>query len=77
MDLFASHDDSQNQETIPSANPNSAQSDQDSTLGAEEARHCKELADRMRARFAQGLVGQEDLRESLIITLVAGGHILI
>lgn len=77
MDLFASHDDSQNQETIPSANPNSAQSDQESTLGAEEARHCKELADRMRARFAQGLVGQEDLRESLIITLVAGGHILI
>ncbi len=29
------------------------------------------------ARFAQTLVGQDNLRESLITTLVAGGHILI
>ena len=35
------------------------------------------LADRIRARFAQTLVGQDNLRESLILTLVAGGHILI
>ena len=27
--------------------------------------------------FLSGLVGQEELRESLIVTLIAGGHILI
>ena len=37
----------------------------------ETARTC------IRARFAQTLVGQDNLRESLITTLVAGGHILI
>nr|WP_240680287.1 MoxR family ATPase [Alloscardovia theropitheci] len=36
-----------------------------------------QLAQRMRERFSQGLVGQENLRESLIVTLIAGGHILI
>ncbi|MDF7663663.1 MoxR family ATPase [Bifidobacterium sp. ESL0763] len=37
----------------------------------------KRLADRIRARFAQTLIGQDQLREALITTMVAGGHILI
>ncbi|MCH4208667.1 AAA family ATPase [Bifidobacterium sp.] len=44
--------------------------------GADVAR-AHVLADRIRARFSQTLVGQDTLRESLIVTLVAGGHILI
>lgn len=40
-------------------------------------RRAMQLAQRMRDRFAQGLVGQDDLRESLILTLISGGHILI
>lgn len=35
------------------------------------------LVNSIRSRFAQTLVGQTNLRESLITTLVAGGHILI
>lgn len=35
------------------------------------------LTDRIRARFADTLVGQTTLREALIVALVAGGHILI
>ncbi|MFR5301749.1 MAG: AAA family ATPase [Bifidobacterium scardovii] len=37
----------------------------------------RQLAGRIRTRFASTLVGQDNLRESLIVTLVAGGHILI
>ena len=37
----------------------------------------RSLVDSIRSRFAQTLVGQTNLRESLITTLVAGGHILI
>ena len=46
-------------------------------LTADDVARSKELADRIRARFSQTLVGQDNLRESLILTLVAGGHILI
>ncbi|MDO4913339.1 MAG: MoxR family ATPase [Bifidobacteriaceae bacterium] len=46
-------------------------------LSAEDINHAGELAQRLRARFAQALVGQENLRESLIVTLIASGHILI
>ena len=46
-------------------------------LGADDAKRARILADAIRARFAQTLVGQDNLRESLIVTLVAGGHILI
>ena len=46
-------------------------------LGADDAKRARALADSIRARFAQTLVGQDNLRESLIVTLVAGGHILI
>ena len=48
-----------------------------SALTADDVARSKELADRIRARFSQTLVGQDNLRESLILTLVAGGHILI
>ncbi|KAA8817513.1 MoxR family ATPase [Bifidobacterium callitrichos] len=48
-----------------------------SALSADDVARSKALADRIRSRFAQTLVGQDNLRESLILTLVAGGHILI
>ena len=48
-----------------------------STLSPEDINRAKQLGTCIRARFAQTLVGQDNLRESLITTLVAGGHILI
>lgn len=48
-----------------------------SAIAADDVKRAVALADRIRARFAQTLVGQDNLRESLILTLVAGGHILI
>ncbi|TPF93516.1 MoxR family ATPase [Bifidobacterium sp. UTBIF-78] len=47
------------------------------TLEANDTQRARALANTIRARFAQTLVGQDNLRESLIVTLVAGGHILI
>ncbi|MFU0663518.1 AAA family ATPase [Gardnerella vaginalis] len=47
------------------------------TVSTEDIRRCQQIANVLRARFAQTLVGQEALRESLILTLIAGGHILI
>ena len=47
------------------------------TLAADDVKQAKALADRIRARFSQTLISQEHLRESLILTMVAGGHILI
>lgn len=46
-------------------------------LGQDDLAQARTLADRIRARFASTLVGQDNLREALIVTLVAGGHILI
>ncbi|MFR0591304.1 AAA family ATPase [Bifidobacterium thermophilum] len=46
-------------------------------LSPDDLNHARQLADRIRARFAQTLVGQDNLREALIVTLVSGGHILI
>ncbi|MBT1180451.1 MoxR family ATPase [Bifidobacterium sp. CP2] len=46
-------------------------------LSPDDVARAAALADRIRARFALTLVGQDNLRESLILTLVAGGHILI
>ena len=48
-----------------------------SMLPPEDINRAKQLGTCIRARFAQTLVGQDNLRESLITTLVAGGHILI
>ena len=46
-------------------------------LSPDDLNHTRQLADRIRARFAQTLVGQDNLREALIVTMVSGGHILI
>ena len=46
-------------------------------LSPDDLNHARQLADRIRARFAQTLVGQDNLREALIVTMVSGGHILI
>ncbi|KAB7791413.1 AAA family ATPase [Bifidobacterium leontopitheci] len=46
-------------------------------LTQDDLGRARQLADRIRARFSQTLIGQTNLRESLILTLVAGGHILI
>lgn len=46
-------------------------------LGPDDVSRARQLAGRIRTRFASTLVGQDNLRESLIVTLVAGGHILI
>ncbi|MBT1161068.1 MoxR family ATPase [Bifidobacterium sp. SO1] len=46
-------------------------------LAADDVARARQLADRLRSRFAATLIGQDNLRESLIVTLVAGGHILI
>jgi len=50
---------------------------QPAALSAEDINRAKSLSAQIRARFQQTLVGQDNLRESLITTLVAGGHILI
>ena len=47
------------------------------TLSAEDIARARNIGSQIRGRFAQTLVGQDNLRESLITTLVAGGHILI
>ncbi len=46
-------------------------------LSAQDAARAQQLVARIRNRFSGTLVGQDNLRESLITTLVAGGHILI
>ena len=46
-------------------------------LTQDDLRRARQLTDRIRASIAQTLVGQSDLREALIATMVAGGHILI
>ena len=48
-----------------------------SALAPDDLKRAAALADRIRARFALTLIGQEPLREALILTMVAGGHILI
>ncbi|EFA23280.1 AAA family ATPase [Bifidobacterium gallicum] len=54
-----------------------------STPGASDAltqhdvARAHQLTDHIRRRFSKALIGQEELRESLITTMVAGGHILI
>ena len=47
------------------------------TLSAEDIARARNIGSQIRGRFAQTLGGQDNLRESLITTLVAGGHILI
>lgn len=46
-------------------------------LTSDDLNHAKELTNSLRERFSQQVVGQTLLRESLITTLIAGGHVLI
>ncbi len=43
----------------------------------DDLRRADSIADRLRTRFTRTLVGQTNLREALIVTLAASGHILI
>lgn len=61
----------QQPQTPPAAPPRPA------APSSQDAAHAQQLVARIRNRFAGTLVGQDNLRESLITTLVAGGHILI
>jgi MoxR-like ATPase len=49
----------------------------ESTISAKQARDAKSLIDRIIAGFDRKLVGQEQLRTSLIVALITGGHILL
>lgn len=60
-----------------SAAATSANAQVPATISSDDIRRCQQIANILRARFAQTLVGQDSLRESLILTLIAGGHILI
>lgn len=57
--------------------PPTAHKQTPTSVSHEDIRRCQQIANVLRSRFAQTLVGQESLRESLILTLIAGGHILI
>ncbi|MBN9606644.1 MAG: MoxR family ATPase [Actinomycetales bacterium] len=46
-------------------------------LGDEELARAGEILDRISAAFSRKVVGQLELRESLLATLLAGGHILL
>lgn len=64
----------------PQMPPQPAQTRPAAVAGAiapDDVKLAASLAERVRSRFAHTLVGQANLRESLILTLVAGGHILI
>ena len=67
---------SPSQPTAPPPVPSTLQSPT-VPISRNDAERAGRLVDSIRSRFAQTLVGQTNLRESLITTLVAGGHILI
>lgn len=46
-------------------------------LTPEHLNHAHQLATKVRSHFSQTIVGQEKMCQSLILTMVAGGHILI
>ncbi|AKV55435.1 MoxR family ATPase [Bifidobacterium actinocoloniiforme DSM 22766] len=46
-------------------------------LSRDDLARASALADQIRSRFASTLVGQDDLREALLVTMAASGHILI
>lgn len=48
-----------------------------SQLTQDDVARAHQLTQKIRARFANTLIGQEQLRESLITTMIAGGHMLI
>lgn len=69
-----SHAGSVSSQPVP---PVSTTSQAVTSISGEDIQRCQKIANILRARFAQTLVGQDSLRESLILTLIAGGHILI
>ncbi|MFT8650273.1 MAG: MoxR family ATPase [Bifidobacterium psychraerophilum] len=73
MALFSA----QSQNTIPQPKLPSPASRQKTPLSREDLNRSGELVGRIRSRFTHTLVGQDNLRDSLIVTLVAAGHILI
>ncbi|EHI12250.1 AAA family ATPase [Mycolicibacterium thermoresistibile] len=46
-------------------------------LNREDLEEARRIVDAVSAAFSQKVVGQHDLRESLLISLLAGGHILL
>jgi MoxR-like ATPase len=56
-------------------NPENAPSK--TAISAQELQRAKELSTRLHAAFSRNIIGQENLRDILIVTLVAGGHVLI
>ncbi|PAU68191.1 AAA family ATPase [Bifidobacterium criceti] len=65
----------QQQPQMPPAAPPAAA--RPNAPAAQDTARAQQLVARIRNRFSDTLVGQDNLRESLITTLVAGGHILI
>ncbi|PWG59818.1 AAA family ATPase [Bifidobacterium catulorum] len=61
----------------PAVTPAPAVSPSSSAVSRDDLERVRDLTNRIRRHFAQGLVAQDQLRESLIATMVAGGHILI
>lgn len=59
------------------ANVNAQQADFGTALSGDDTARAKELTAQLRQRFSAQVIGQTMLRESLIATLIAGGHILI
>ncbi|MCH4175750.1 MAG: MoxR family ATPase [Bifidobacterium sp.] len=60
------------QPKLPSPEPG-----QKSPLSRADLDRTRDLVGNIRTRFARTLVGQDNLRDSLIVTLIAAGHILI
>ncbi|RBP99946.1 AAA family ATPase [Bifidobacterium xylocopae] len=75
MALFPPRQDSVMPEPTPG--PAVAPGTATSPLSRDDLSRAALLADRIRSRFASTLVGQEDLREALLATMTASGHILI
>ena len=71
MPLFPIHQSVPQQPTPPATPPTTG------LLAKDEVARARQHANLQRSGFAHTLVGQDNLRESLIVTLVAGGHILI
>lgn len=49
----------------------------DSKIKNEELKKCEEIITKLRDYYSKRIVGQKDLQNSLLITLIANGHILL
>jgi MoxR-like ATPase len=50
---------------------------QAAAITAQELWRAKDLTAHLRGAFSRNIIGQENLRDVLIVTLIAGGHVLI